>query len=51
MTLVEFLSLAKTLWVVWLTLVFAGIVFWSFAPSRRNRLEEHARIPFRQDEI
>ena len=27
-------------------LAFLGIVYWAYAPSRRRRFEEDARLPF-----
>lgn len=37
-------------WVVWLLLVFVGIVAWAYWPTRRKKLEEHGKIPLRDDE-
>ncbi len=44
--LYEFLS---SLWVVWLFLVFLGVVAWAFWPGHRNRFKRDAEIPFRED--
>lgn len=48
-------ELAETLypvWVVLFTLLFVGIVAWAMWPSRRqrDRMKNHADIPFREDE-
>jgi cytochrome c oxidase cbb3-type subunit 4 len=43
-------SILSSLWVVWFTALFTGIVIWAFWPSRRKRLESHALIPFRERE-
>lgn len=40
----------KSLWVVWFAILFVGIVVWAFWPSRRRRLEEHGRIPLRDED-
>lgn len=48
--MVELIAWAKSLWVVWLMLVFLGIVFWAFRPKNKSRFESDARIPFREDE-
>ncbi len=40
------LPVLRELWLVWLVLLFLGIVAWTFWPSRRDRLERHGRIPF-----
>lgn len=39
-----------SLWVVWLIVLFAGIVFWAYRPKNKKRFEEDARIPFKDDE-
>lgn len=38
------------LWLVWLLLLFVGIVTWVFWPGRKKRLERHGRIPLEDDE-
>lgn len=44
--LVEF---ARSIWGLWLMVLFVGIVAWTLWPSRRRQLEEHGKIPFRND--
>jgi cytochrome c oxidase cbb3-type subunit 4 len=39
----------KQLWLVWLVLLFAGIVVWAMWPGHRQRFEQAARIPFEED--
>jgi len=46
----ELIAWAKSLWVVWLMLIFLGIVFWAFRPRNKRRLESYGEIPFREDE-
>jgi cytochrome c oxidase cbb3-type subunit 4 len=45
----EFYAFAKSLWVLWLLVLFLGIVVWTFRPSRRKQHGEHARIPLQDD--
>ncbi len=40
----------RSLWVVWLVVIFLGIVAWVFWPSRRNKLQDQANIPLRDDQ-
>ena len=37
------------IWSVWFMLVFVGIVAWALWPCNRRRLEDHGRIPFRDE--
>ncbi|MCS6878407.1 MAG: cbb3-type cytochrome c oxidase subunit 3 [Geminicoccaceae bacterium] len=37
-------------WIVWLVALFVAIVAWTFWPSRKHRLERHARIPFEDED-
>lgn len=39
----------RQLWVVWLLLLFVGIIAWVFWPRNKKRLERHARIPLDDD--
>jgi len=39
-----------SLWLVWLVILFVGIVAWAFWPKRKERLQRHADIPLRDDE-
>jgi cytochrome c oxidase cbb3-type subunit 4 len=43
-------SFVTSLWLVWLVLLFVGIVAWVYWPSRRRRkqMQDHAEIPFRE---
>jgi cytochrome c oxidase cbb3-type subunit 4 len=44
--LVEF---ARSFWGLWLMLLFVGIVVWTMWPSRKKKLEDQAKIPFKED--
>ena len=46
-TLVEGL---RSLWLVWLILLFAAIMFWAFRPKNKRRFEDDAHIPFKDDQ-
>jgi cytochrome c oxidase cbb3-type subunit 4 len=39
-----------SLWLVWLVILFVGIVAWAFWPKRKERLQRHADIPLRDDD-
>ncbi len=43
-------SLLSSLWVVWFAALFTGICVWAFWPTRRQRMEEHGRIPLRGED-
>ena len=49
MDLLALYGVLRPLWVVWFMLLFVGIVWWAFAKRRRQRLQDHALIPFRED--
>lgn len=50
MDLTELYAVARSLWVVWLMILFAGIVWWVYRPKNRRRFEDAARIPLREDD-
>ena len=41
---------ASSLWLVWLMILFLGVVFWAFRPKNRKRFEDYGKIPFRDGE-
>lgn len=43
------LSWVYSLWLLWLVLLFVGIVAWVFWPGRKRKLERHGRIPLDED--
>jgi cytochrome c oxidase cbb3-type subunit 4 len=47
-----FYETVRSLWVVWLMIIFVGIVAWAFWPSRRQqrKMDDHAQIPLRDDD-
>jgi cytochrome c oxidase cbb3-type subunit IV len=42
--------LLRSLWLVWLLVVFVGIIAWVMWPRRKKELEEQAMIPFKDDD-
>ncbi|MEZ5668521.1 MAG: cbb3-type cytochrome c oxidase subunit 3 [Alphaproteobacteria bacterium] len=46
----EIAELFRSLWVVWLGLLFIGIVAWALWPSNKARFEHASRIPLDDDE-
>ncbi|MBI5120734.1 MAG: cbb3-type cytochrome c oxidase subunit 3 [Rhodospirillales bacterium] len=49
MSLQEFYEWARSLWTVWIFVVFIGIVAWSFWPKNKAKLEEYGNIPLKDD--
>ncbi len=45
-SVIEFL---RAFWVVWLMLLFAAVVWWAYRPKNKQRFENDAQIPFRED--
>lgn len=50
MSLHDIYQFAAQLWVVWLVLLFVGIVVWIYLPRNRKRLDSMADLPLRDDE-
>jgi cytochrome c oxidase cbb3-type subunit 4 len=40
----------RSLWQVWLFLLFAGIVAWAFWPKNKQRFESYGSIPLKDDD-
>lgn len=49
MDLATIMELVRSLWVVWLALLFGGIVFWAFRPKNKKRFEDDAMIIFKKN--
>jgi len=47
MDLMTITELARSAWVVWLTLLFGAVVFWAFRPKNKERFEDDAMIIFK----
>jgi cytochrome c oxidase cbb3-type subunit 4 len=46
----EIIQFARSIWGLWLMLIFLGIVAWTFWPGRKTQHEQHAQIPLRNDD-
>ena len=40
---------AQQLWLIWLMVLFAAVVFWAFRPKNKARFERAAQIPLKDD--
>ncbi len=49
MSLPDLLHWARSLWPLWLMLIFFGIVFHAYRPKNRRRFEDLANLPLRDD--
>jgi len=49
MSLADVYQWAAQLWVVWLVLLFCGIMVWTFLPRNRKRLSGYANLPLNDD--
>ena len=49
MTLQDIYEIARSTWVVWLVLLFGGIVLWAFLPGNKKRFEDDADIIFKDE--
>ena len=45
----EWIGWARSLWVLWLMLLFVVIVAWVYRPGNRKRFEKNAKIPLEDD--
>ncbi len=50
MDLTELYAAARSMWVVWLMILFVGIIWWVYRPKNRRRFEDAATIPLREDD-
>jgi cytochrome c oxidase cbb3-type subunit 4 len=44
--MVEIAEFLRSLWGLWLMVIFLGIIAWVYWPRRRKKWENHGRIPF-----
>jgi|JI91814BRNA_FD_contig_31_1717125_length_592_multi_3_in_0_out_0_1 cytochrome c oxidase cbb3-type subunit 4 len=49
MSLLDLSQMARELWVVWLLIIFAAIVFHAYRGRNKNHFNDCAQIPFRED--
>lgn len=50
MTLEGIVEFLRSLWGLWLMMIFLGIVAWAFWPKNKDRLERYGDIPLREDD-
>ena len=41
---------ARSAWVVWLIILFLGVVFWAFRPKNRRPVGQDGVVSFKNDE-
>lgn len=46
----ELSEFMRPIWVVWLFLMFLGIIAWAFWPRRQDEMNAHAQIPLRDED-
>ncbi len=51
MDLTTVTEVARSLWVVWLMILFGAIVFWAMRPKNKKRFEEDGNIIFKDDPV
>jgi cytochrome c oxidase cbb3-type subunit IV len=39
----------RSLWLLWLIVLFGLVVWWAYRPKNKKRFEEDARIPFKDE--
>lgn len=44
-----FIEHLRSLWVVWLMLLFGGVLFWTLRPKNKARFDDAANIPFKDE--
>ncbi len=49
MDLVTFYMTVRSYWIVWVMLLFVGMIVWVYWPNHRAAMDAHARIPLDDD--
>jgi cytochrome c oxidase cbb3-type subunit 4 len=42
-------SVLRPFWVLWVIMIFTGVVFYAYRPKNKKRLEDYGNIPLRDD--
>ena len=42
-------NVLRPFWVLWVIMIFTGVVFYAYWPKNKSRLEEYGNIPLRDD--
>lgn len=50
MSLESIVEFFRSLWGLWLMVLFLGIVFYAFRPGNKERLESYGDIPLRDED-
>ena len=50
MDIAVFAEHLRSLWAVWLMVLFVAIIGWAFWPRNKDRLNSYADIPLRDDD-
>nr|WP_254430982.1 cbb3-type cytochrome c oxidase subunit 3 [Magnetospirillum sp. LM-5] len=50
MTLIQISEFLRSIWGLWLMVLFLGIVIYAFRPKNKDRLESYGDIPLRDDD-
>ncbi len=46
----ELIGFLRSFWVLWLMLLFLGIIAWAYWPKRKKKMESYGSIPLRDDD-
>jgi cytochrome c oxidase cbb3-type subunit 4 len=49
-TMTEISAFLRQFWGLWLMIFFLGIIVWAYRPKNKDRFNEDAMIPLRDDE-
>ena len=42
-------NVLRPFWVLWVIMIFTGVVFYAYRPKNKSRLEDYGNIPLRDD--
>jgi cytochrome c oxidase cbb3-type subunit 4 len=42
-------NVVRPFWIIWVIMVFSGIVFYAYRPKNKERLEDYGNIPLKDD--
>lgn len=48
--MIEIAQFLRQFWGLWLMIFFLGIIVWAYWPRNKERFNDDAMIPFREDE-
>lgn len=50
MTIETVVQFFRSLWVIWVMLIFCGIVLWAYWPKNKAKIEAMGMIPLKDDD-